>query len=119
MKKKLLAMLFSGAIAFGVFAVPGNVVNAEETCACHPVTVYGAEANIEIAKVLSSDAFKTAKADLFVKGYSWNGVANVEVVKWEDYFFKVGVKVPFVNSNGNVEYATFVDGKLAGVYPSM
>ncbi|WP_053366340.1 hypothetical protein [Bacillus sp. FJAT-27245] len=115
MKKKLLAVLFSGALAFGVFAVPGNAVQAaEEPCDCHTwVPISGADRNVSVAGLLSSQVFKEVKADLWSKGYSWNGAHSVEVINPFPALVMIGV--PFVNASGEVEYHVFINGTYAGV----
>ncbi|WP_316568643.1 hypothetical protein [Neobacillus sp. YIM B06451] len=117
MKKKLLSVLFSGALAFGVFAVPGNAVKAaEEPCDCHSwVPISGAERNKEVAGLLSSDAFKDKKAELWSKGYGWNGAHQIEIVKPAPNVTMIGV--PFVNTDGTVNIYVFINGSFVGVTP--
>ncbi|WP_409275938.1 hypothetical protein V1499_10170 [Neobacillus sp. SCS-31] len=117
MKRKLLSVLFSGALAFGVFAVPGNAVKAaEEPCDCHSwVPISGAERNKEVAGLLRSDAFKDKKAELWSKGYNWNGAHSIEVIN--PFPQLVMVMVPFVNPVGEVEQHVFINGEYAGSVP--
>lgn len=115
MKKKLLAALFSGALAFGVFAVPGNAVKAaEEPCDCHNwVPISGAERNVKVAGLLSSQVFKDVKADLWSKGYNWNGAHSIEVINPFEGLVMVGI--PFVTPDGSVEYHVFINGAYVGI----
>ncbi|WP_043929705.1 hypothetical protein [Bacillus sp. EB01] len=116
MKKKLLAMLFSGAIAFGVFAVPGNVVKAEEPCACHEIgPVTGEVRNQIVAELLSSDAFKTKKAELMASGSIWTGAVAIEVVVPKEGMIMVGV--PFKSPTGSTVFHVFINGIYAGPVP--
>ncbi|CEG26949.1 hypothetical protein [Bacillus sp. B-jedd] len=115
MKKKLFAVLFSGALAMGVFAVPGNAVQAaEEPCDCHDwVPISGADRNVKVAGLLSSQVFKDVKANLWSKGYNWNGAHSIEVINPFEGLVMIGI--PFVNASGEVEYHVFINGAYVGV----
>ncbi|RDU38747.1 hypothetical protein DRW41_04085 [Neobacillus piezotolerans] len=117
MKKKLLSVLFSGALAFGVFALPGNAAKAEEEpCDCHSwVPISGAERNVNVAGLLSSQVFKDVKADLWKKGYSWNGAHSIEVINPFDGLVMIGI--PFVKADGTIEYHVFINGVYKGATP--
>ncbi|OCA81504.1 hypothetical protein A8F94_21745 [Bacillus sp. FJAT-27225] len=123
MKKKLLAMLFSGAIAFGVFVVPGNEVQAKkievEPCDCH-TPIFGVERNKIVAELLSNEEFKAKKVELTDLGYKWQGSALIEVVKFNETTpvpGTIAIAIPFKNKNGVIEYATYLTG--IGFFPEL
>ncbi|MDQ1145844.1 hypothetical protein QE429_002671 [Bacillus sp. SORGH_AS 510] len=115
--KKLLTLLFGGLIALSLFVTTGNTAKAAENdCGCTPVV--GAEKNIIVADLISSQNFKTAKAMLTTAGYSFKGVSLIEVAKNKDKEDPEKtvtiVVVPFYTSDGQVIIAGFVKGEFQG-----
>ncbi|MCM3764686.1 hypothetical protein [Neobacillus niacini] len=118
MKKKIMALLFGGAMAFSLFAAPGNPVQAAENddCGCHDlVPLSGAERNKIVAKFLSSDAFKDKKAELLSSGNKWNGAHTIEVVLPAEGVTMIGV--PFIDANGVPLMYVFLNGTFVGTAP--
>jgi hypothetical protein len=117
--RKLISLLSGCAVILGLlFVTPGNAVfAAEEDCECHNVTtIFGAEKNKIVSDILKSDEFKIAKKGWKNKGYSFNGVDDVEVVKHKIYGF-VMVGFPVTNKDGVLEMAAFLDGVYLGIGP--
>jgi hypothetical protein len=117
--RKLISLLSGCAVILGLlFATPGNAVfAAEEDCECHNVTtIFGAEKNKIVSDILKSDEFKNAKKGWKNKGYSFNGVDDLEVVKHNIYGI-VMVGFPVTNKDGVLEMAAFLDGVYLGIGP--
>jgi hypothetical protein len=117
--RKLISLL-SGCVVILVvlFVTPGNAVFAtEDDCECHNVTtIFGAEKNKIVSDILKSDEFKNAKKGWKNKGYSFNGVDDVEVVK-HNIYGSIMVGFPVTNKNGVLEMAAFLDGVYLGIGP--
>lgn len=114
--KKLLTLLFGALIALSLFVTTGNTAKAAEPedCGCTPVV--GAEKNFIVADLLSSQNFKSAKKMLTTAGYSFKGVALIEVAKntIDPKNPLTIVVVPFYTSDGKVIIAGFVNGLFSG-----
>ncbi|WP_066304750.1 hypothetical protein [Bacillus sp. FJAT-29814] len=119
MKKKIMALLFGGAMAFSLFAASGNPVQAAEDpdCECHNVTpIFGAEKNKIIANVISSQEFKDMKLAVIKDGDTWRGVKGTEVMVNNYYGFTI-VGIPYLSQDGTAMMAVFIDGKYMGSSP--
>lgn len=119
MKKKIMALLFGGAMAFSLFAAPGNPVQAAEDpdCECHNVTpIFGAEKNKIIANVISSQEFKDMKLAVIKDGDTWRGVKGTEVMVNNFYGVTI-VGIPYLSQDGTAMMAVFIDGKYMGSSP--
>jgi hypothetical protein len=118
--RKLISLLSGCLVIFSLlFVTPGNAAfAAEEECECHNVTfIFGAEKNKVVSNILKSDEFKNAKKDWKNNGYSFNGVDDVEVIKFNsDGSIMVGF--PVTNKDGVLGMAAFQDGKYLGVVPN-
>lgn len=111
--KKLLTLLFGALIALSLFVTTGNTAKAAKPgndCGCTG-TLAGAEKNKIMAELLSSQEFKTAKANLTTAGYSYKGASLIEVAKIETTIITV---VPFYTSDGQIIIAGFVNGAFQG-----
>jgi hypothetical protein len=117
--RKLISLLSGCLVIFGLlFVTPGNAVfAAEEDCECHDVTfIFGAEKNKVVSDILKSNEFKNTKKDWKNNGYSFNGVDDVEVIKFNsDGSIMVGF--PVTNKDGVLEMAAFINGIYLGVGP--
>jgi hypothetical protein len=117
--RKLISLLSGCLVVLGLmFVTPGSdVFAAEGECECHDVTtIFGDEKNKVLANILKSEEFKNAKKDWKNKGYSFNGVDDVEVIKHNIYGF-IMVGFPVTNKDGVLEMAAFLDGEYLGVGP--
>ncbi|WML60547.1 hypothetical protein [Neobacillus sp. PS2-9] len=111
--KKLLTILFGALIALSLFVTTGNTAKAAkpgDDCGCTG-TLVGAEKNKIVADLLSSQEFKTAKAELTSAGYSYKGASLIKVAKMEVNIITV---VPFYTSEGQTIIAGFVNGEFKG-----
>jgi hypothetical protein len=125
--KKILSLLCGSLIVLLMFTAPGNVVFAEKqdgsTCGCEEHGIFpvlGAEKNKIVAKLISSNEFKSKKKELTKTGYKWNGVSDVEVVEFVDETGRtIGVSVPFITKDKKVEMAVFINGKFLIMAPPM
>lgn len=118
--KKLFTLLFGALIALSLFVTTGNTAKAAkpDDCGCKG-TLVGAEKNKVVADLLSSQEFKTAKAELTSAGYSYKGASLIVVAKGEveieGKMEEVTISVvPFYTSDGQTIIAGFVDGKFQG-----
>jgi hypothetical protein len=113
--KKFFTVLCGVFIALSLFATTGNTVQAEE-CGCVVTPIFGAEKNKIVAALISSPEFKSTKFSLKSDGYSWRGANNIEVIVNNTYGV-VMVAVPYINNDGILEMAVFVEGTFAYVTP--
>jgi hypothetical protein len=117
--RKLISLLSGCVVILGVlFVTPGNAVfAADDDCECHNVlTIFGAEKNKIVSDILKSDEFKNSKKGWRNKGYSFNGVDDVEVVK-HNISGSIMVGFPVTNKDGVREMAAFIDGVYLGIGP--
>jgi hypothetical protein len=117
--RKLISLLSGSLIILGLmFVSPGNAVfAAEQECECHDVTfIFGAEKNKVVSDILKSDEFKNAKRNWKNNGYSFNGVDDVEVIKFNSNGI-IMVGFPVTNKDGVLEMAAFINGIYLGIGP--
>ncbi len=117
--KKILTSFCAAIVVLLMFVSPGVPVKAaSEDCGCHDVTfIVGAEKNKMVSDLLKSDEFKSVKSGLMQKGYTFNGVSDIQVVKINK-FNVIMIGIPFINSDGTLEMAAFMDGQFQGIAPT-
>ncbi|WP_251550564.1 hypothetical protein [Neobacillus muris] len=117
--KKLVTLILGVLVALSLFTVSGSPVQAAEPdddCSCHELSpITGAERNKIVAKFISSEEFKTQKAQLLAAGYKWNGAHTIEVVLPAEDVIMVGV--PFTNEEGAAFMYVFINGTFVGATP--
>jgi len=129
--KKLIPLLIGSIIALFLFAVPGNLVNAEELtpaqpaagsadsddCGCQDVTpIVGIQKIKIIEKLIISKDFWTESLQAVKQGYYLTDVTKIEVIK-SNQTGQILVGVPFKNRDGAVLMYVFSDGKFLGTSP--
>ncbi len=122
--KKFLTLLCTSLIVFLMFVGPDDSVKAakpgdHDNCGCEEHGIfhlYGAERNKIVADLLSSDQFKAKKLELLDDGYKYTGAKDIVVV--ENRFapgHPKGVTVPFINEDGVLKVALFIEGNFVVV----
>ncbi|NWQ43727.1 hypothetical protein MLOOGBEN_23795 [Bacillus sp. EB106-08-02-XG196] len=117
--KKILTLLCTSLIVLLMFVGPGNPVQAEEPaddCTCHelePLT--GVERNKIVASFISTNEFKSKKAELISSGYKWNGAKTIEVILPAEGVTMIGV--PFIDQDGIPSVNVFINGAFVGTSP--
>ncbi|MEH7415381.1 hypothetical protein V7266_08895 [Neobacillus drentensis] len=117
--KKLLTVIGGLVIAGSLFVTSGNTAKAAETddCPCHQVTIIrGAERNKMVADVISSENFKNVKKELEQDGFKWTNAHDIEVIKY-NLNGKILIGIPFMNNQGFIVMAGYLDGVYSGTYP--
>ncbi|MCM3691166.1 hypothetical protein [Neobacillus niacini] len=121
--KKILTLLCTSLIVLLMIVGPDDSVKAAKPgghdCGCEEHGIfhlYGAEKNKLVADLLSSDQFKAKKLELLKDGYKYTGAKDIDVVEYRIFPGQpIGITVPFIDPEGVLKVAAFINGNFITV----